>query len=92
MTDGNIWTQVLEVLRDQLDADEYRRWFSASAYASDSGDQISVWVPSAADVRHLSQTYMDRIERVLRSMGRTDTVVRFLPTGYTGDDEFDDEE
>lgn len=92
MSDGTIWTNVLELLRDQLDAEEYRRWFSASSYASDSGDQITVWVPSAADARHLSQNYMDRIERALSSMGRTDTHVRFLATGYTGEEEFDEEE
>ena len=92
MSEGNIWANVLDELREQLDADEFRRWFSASSYASDSGDQISVWVPSAADVRHLSQNYTDRIERTLASLGRYDTAVRFIATGYTGDDEVDEEE
>lgn len=91
ISEGNIWTRVLDVLREQLDPEEFRRWFGSSSYAGDSGDQISVWVPSAADTRHITQHYIDRIERALASMGRNDTSVRFIATGYTGDDEIDDE-
>jgi chromosomal replication initiation ATPase DnaA len=90
MSDGNIWSRVLEIIRPELDPEEFRRWFSASSYASDSGDQITVWVPAAADGRHISQNYDDCIQRALVSLGRTDTQVRFLATGYTDDE--DDEE
>ena len=87
MSDANVWAQVLEQLRTELDPEEFRRWLSSSTYASDSGDQISVWVTSAADGRHLSLNYHQQIQRALVSLGRTETLVRFLATGFTGDDE-----
>ena len=90
MPDRNIWIRVLEIIRPELDSEEFRRWFSASSYASDSGDQITVWVPAASDGRHISQNYNDRIQRALVSLGRTDTQLRFLATGDT-DDEDEDE-
>jgi len=92
MPDGNIWTEILTRLRDDLDDEEYRRWFSNSVYASDSGDQITVWVPSAGDARQILQNYSDKLSRALAGLGRRDTVVRFLATGYTGDDEDDEKE
>lgn len=87
MSDGNIWTQVLELLRRDLDAEDYRRWLLPSSYASDSGDQITVWIPAAADGRHILQNYNDRIQRALLSLGRTDTTVRFVATGYSDDED-----
>ena len=92
MSDGNIWNQILEHLRAELDAEEFRRWFSSSSYASDSGDQISVWVPAAADGRHILQNYNDRIQRALLSLGRTDTLVRFIATGYSEDEDEEEDE
>ncbi len=75
----------------ELDSEEFRRWLSLTSYASDSGDQITVWVQSAADGRHILQNYNDRIQRALLSLGRTDTNMRFIASGYT-DDEDDDGE
>jgi chromosomal replication initiation ATPase DnaA len=91
MSDGNIWLDVLAYISAELDPEEFRRWFSVSSYASDSGDQITIWVPSATDGRHISQNYSDRIQRALASLGRTDTLVRFVSTGYSDDDEDDHE-
>ncbi len=91
MSDRNIWTRVLEIIRPQLDSEEFRRWFSSSSYASDSGDQITIWVPAASDGRHISQNYNDRIQQALVSLGRADTHLRFLATGYTDDEEDEDE-
>ena len=85
-----VWDDVLARLRVAVDAEDFRRWFGSTAYASDSGDQISVWVPAASDGRHILQNYNDRIQRVLRTLGRTDTAVRFIATGYADDE--DDEE
>jgi len=87
MSDGNIWTEILSRLRAELDGEEYRRWFSNSSYASDSGDHITVWVATAADVRHINQHYPDKLQRALTALGRGDTTVRFLSTGYAEDEE-----
>ncbi len=92
MTEGNIWALVLEQLQAELDPEEFRRWFANSSYASDSGDQITVWVAAANEARHLSQNYTDRLHRALVSLGRADTMVRFLATGYTDEEDAEDRE
>jgi chromosomal replication initiation ATPase DnaA len=67
--------------------EDFRRWFGATAYASDAGDQITVWVPSEAIRRHLVHHYEDQIRRVLTEMDRAGTHVRFLVGGSDEDDE-----
>ncbi len=89
MSDGNIWTDILDRVRAEIGEEDYRRWFSNSSYASDSGDVITVWVPTAVDGRQIHQNFSDRLNRILSALGRTDTTVRFVATGYT--DEEDDE-
>lgn len=90
-SEANIWTTILNRLRVDLDPEEFRRWLSNSSYASDSGDQISVWIPSAAEGRHVTQNYMDRIQRELARLGRADTAVRFITTGYVEDEDDEDD-
>jgi chromosomal replication initiation ATPase DnaA len=87
MSEDNTWSEVLQQLRTTLDPDEYRRWLSASSQAGDSGDQISVWVPSAAEARHISLHYLDHILRALARLGRENVAVRFLAAGYDEDEE-----
>ncbi len=83
------WGQILVRLRSTIDPDEYRRWFSASSQASDSGDQLTIWVTTSAEARHISVNYLDRIYRALEEMDRVNVTVRFVATGY---DEDEDEE
>jgi chromosomal replication initiation ATPase DnaA len=83
-----IWDEILARLRSELADDDYRRWFSATAYASDSGDQITVWVPTEAVRRHISTHYRDRIESILYAMGRPYTYLRLV---VGGDDEDENE-
>jgi len=66
-----IWDQVLEKLRAGMPAEDFRRWFGATAYASDSGDQVTVWVPSEAIRRHLDNQYRDAIKRAFAAVGRS---------------------
>ena len=86
MTDGNLWDQILERASSRMTREEYRRWFSSCAYASDSGDQITVWVPSEPDRRHITTHYIDLLEEELRALGRPGTHIRFVVAGY-GEDE-----
>ena len=81
-----IWDEVLERLRVALPAEDFRRWFGATAYASDSGDQITVWVPSEAIRRHLDTQYRDTIERARADVGRRDTTVRRVVSGFEDDE------
>src|SRR5207247_4354114 len=69
MTD-NPWAAVLAHVRAHVDPEDYRRWFSATAYASDSTDQITVWVPSEAIRRHIERQFQGHIDRALLAMGR----------------------
>ena len=87
----NVWTTILERLKGSIDPEEFRRWFLSSSQASDSGDQITVWVPAQTDVRHISVNYLDRIYRELEQLERTNVTVRFVATGYEDDeDEYDE--
>ena len=82
-----IWDQLLEGLRAGMPEEDFRRWFGATAYASDSGDQITVWVPTEAIRRHISVHYEDTINRALRGLGRAHVNMRFVVSGMDEDDE-----
>jgi chromosomal replication initiation ATPase DnaA len=75
------------VIRSQISDEDFRRWFSPTAYASDSGDRISVWVPSESVRRQISFKYKGTLDRALESLGRADTEVRFIVAGTEEDDE-----
>ena len=85
-----VWDDVLARLRVAVDAEDFRRWFGSTAYASDSGDQITVWVASEAIRRHLTSHYEQEIMAALAGVGRPDTDVRFLVAGF-GDEDEDEE-
>jgi chromosomal replication initiation ATPase DnaA len=84
-----IWDEVLAALRPTLPDEDFRRWFGETAYASDSGDQITVWVTTAAIRRHILTHFLETVHRALASIGREGTVVRFV-VGGTGEDEEDE--
>jgi chromosomal replication initiation ATPase DnaA len=85
MSDVNLWNRVLDRLRVRMDPEEFRRWLAQTSYASDSGDQITVWVASEAARRHVEMHYLDAIDAAIRDSDRAGTRVRFVVTGY--DDE-----
>jgi len=82
-----IWGEILAVLRRDVPPDDFRRAFSETTYASDSGDQITVWVPTEAMRRHLTSRYGDAISSALTQMNRHGTHVRFVVTGVEEEDE-----
>ena len=82
-----IWDQVLDALRLRMPAEDFRRWFGDTAYASDSGDQITVWVPTESIRRHISLHYEDAIDRALTALDRPNTHVRLVVGGTEEDDE-----
>ncbi len=82
----NPWERTLAHVRPHVPAEEFRRWFAETTYASDSGDQITVWVPSETVRRHIDTHYGDHIDHALALLGRPHTVVRFIVTGV-GEDE-----
>jgi chromosomal replication initiation ATPase DnaA len=84
----NIWDQILERIRERIPEEDFRRWFGASAYASDSGDQITVWIPTESVRRHISVHYDTVIDHAVAAVGRAGTHVRLVVSGV---DEEDDE-
>jgi chromosomal replication initiation ATPase DnaA len=83
----NAWAEILERMRAKIPEDDFRRWFGQTAYASDSGDQLTVWVPSEAIRRHIATHYERTIERELEASGRGYTHVRMVVTGGGEDDD-----
>jgi chromosomal replication initiation ATPase DnaA len=81
------WDQILERLRAGMPEEDFRRWFGATAYASDSYDQITVWVPSESIRRHIVNIYGDEVRRAAQAIGRATTHVRFVVGGTDEDDE-----
>ncbi len=88
MSDRKLWDQVLDQLRGDLIPDELRRWFGESMQAGDTGDQVTIWVPSEPVRRHILTHYQDLIDRALRDLGRQNVEIRFVSTGVAdGEDE-----
>jgi chromosomal replication initiation ATPase DnaA len=83
----NVWQGVLDRLRDSVEPEDFRRWFAETAYASDSGDQITVWVPSESVRRHIALHYKPHIDRALGAMNRSDAEVRLVVAGYGDEDD-----
>ena len=82
-----IWDEILTILRRGIPPEDFRRSFSETAYASDSGDQITVWVPTESIRRHLAGRYGDDINAALAQLNRRGTHVRFVVTGVEDEDE-----
>jgi chromosomal replication initiation ATPase DnaA len=91
MPDATVWDEVLRYVRTRVEAEDFRRWFGDTSYASDAGDQITVWVTTEAIRRHLMLHFGDDIHDALSAVGRAGTHVRFIVTGV-GDDEDEDED
>jgi chromosomal replication initiation ATPase DnaA len=87
MPHATIWDEVLTYMRAALDAEDFRRWFGATSYAGDVGDQITVWVPSEAIRRHLANHFDRDIAQALKDVGRGDTHVRFIVAGWEDDED-----
>jgi len=84
-----IWDQILETLRSTMPDEDFRRWFGNTAYASDSGDQVTVWVPTEPVRRHIVAHYEDQIQRAMAGLDRANTHVRLV---VAGEDEDEDED
>lgn len=86
MSDPTFWDEVLDELRGDLTPEEFRRWFGESMQASDSGDQVTVWVPSETVRRHILNHYQDALDDALAALERPEVELRFIATGV-GEDE-----
>jgi chromosomal replication initiation ATPase DnaA len=87
----NAWDQILERMRKLMPEEDFRRWFGGTTYASDSGHQLTVWVPTESIRRHIVTHYENAIERELADSGRAHTHLRLVVSGMGEDDEDEDE-
>ena len=62
-----------------------------TSYASDAGDQISVWVPSQAHSTHLTVHYTGAVNRAASAIGRPGVRIRYVVAGL-GDEDSDEED
>jgi len=85
-----IWDEILAAIRGGIPPEDFRRWFNETAYASDSGDQITVWVPTESIRRHIAGHYLENIDRALRVLDRANTQIRFVVTGVEDEEAGDD--
>jgi chromosomal replication initiation ATPase DnaA len=83
----NPWTAITTHIRAAMSDEDFRRWFGPTAYASDSGDQITVWVPSEALRRHIQLHFKGHIDRALEAIGRPSAQVRFIVAGMDEDED-----
>ena len=90
MTDLNPWQRVLAQLRLEIDEEDFRRWFSSTSYAGDSGEQITVWIGAESLRRHIEVHFRDTIERALVALDRRNTHIRFIVVGFGEEDESED--
>ncbi|MQA31904.1 MAG: hypothetical protein GEU82_19065 [Luteitalea sp.] len=91
MADATVWDRVLEGARSVMTREEYRRWFAGCSYAGDSGDRITVWVPSEPDRRHIITHYSDLLEDGLKALGRPEARIHFVVAGYGTDEDGEEE-
>ena len=87
MPERKLWDQVLDKLRSNLIPDELRRWFGESMQAGDSGNQVTIWVPSEPVRRHILTHYQGLIDSALEDLGRQNVDIRFVATGVGEEEE-----
>jgi chromosomal replication initiation ATPase DnaA len=84
---GTAWDRILDQIRQSVPEEDFRRWFGATAYASDSGDQITVWVLTEPIRRHLTLHYAEALRKALAAIDRRNTQVRFVVSGSDEDED-----
>jgi chromosomal replication initiation ATPase DnaA len=89
MAGPNVWQHILAELQAAVDPEDFQRWFATTAYASDSGDQITVWVASEGIKRHIEAHYRDALALALTGVDRRGTAIRFVVAGFGDEDDED---
>lgn len=87
----NVWDEVLAHIRGTVNGEDFRRWFASTTYASDSGDQIVVWVPTEPIRQHLLRHFRRQMTRALEAVGRSDAQIRFVVAGISEDEDEEEE-
>jgi chromosomal replication initiation ATPase DnaA len=92
VSDLDPWQRVLALVRLEIDEEDFRRWFSSTSYAGDSGEQITVWIGAESLRRHIEVHFQDVIARALGALDRRNAHIRFVVVGFGDEDEDEDAE
>jgi chromosomal replication initiation ATPase DnaA len=87
VSDLDAWQRVLALVRLEIDEEDFRRWFSSTSYAGDSGEQITVWIGAESLRRHIEVHFQEVIARALVSLDRRNTHIRFVVVGFGDEDD-----
>jgi chromosomal replication initiation ATPase DnaA len=87
VSDLDAWQRVLALVRLEIDEEDFRRWFSSTSYAGDSGEQITVWIGAESLRRHIEVHFQEAIARALVALDRRHTHIRFVVVGFGDEDD-----
>ncbi len=82
---ATMWEEALGILRKQLPASEFRRWFAPTESPGEDGGSVVVRVPGAAFAERLRTYYGAHVRDALERVGAGDFEVRFI-LGETPDE------
>ena len=74
----NVWGQVLARIEARVPQEAFHQWFRPTAGIADTGDEITVRVPSEVFRRHLSQDYAAVIDAAATEVQRGGVRVSFV--------------
>ncbi len=84
--DSGFWAEALRVIRKQVSATEFRRWFAPTRLVSQDGESIRIQVPHPTFAARLRSRHEDRLRDVLRDLGAGGVDVRFVVGNERPDD------
>ena len=61
----DIWTQALDLLREEVSENEYNTWFSRIRFGSSDGKTVTLYVPSAFFKDRFELAYSEKMEKAL---------------------------
>jgi chromosomal replication initiator protein len=81
-----IWELILDRIEAKVGPHSFHTWFKPTAFLSDDGRTLSVRVPNALFMEWLPKHYSVVLTEALRDVGRSDTVLLFVPDAGSGQD------
>ena len=78
MNVDNIWDKFLNSIKSRLSTLSYNTWFSSSRLAEINDEAAIIIVPTLANKKHLSESYIDIIEEIFNNITGTNFNFEFL--------------
>ncbi|MBW3563897.1 MAG: chromosomal replication initiator protein DnaA [Acidobacteria bacterium] len=81
----NVWSQVLERLREELTEDDFDKWFEPTEFLGEHADTVDVRVPDTRFVDQISQRWGPQIREILLDLNSETTRVHFVADAAPSD-------